>query len=214
MMQRLRSTRPNSRQFLGSARQVALLSHGQIAISLPNEPQSRKTKNANRALLRNRMQKPSMSWDPFGLLNESEIEVRFALSLVRVQPGELANRGAELRCVFVGLNKSRHGLLCEESGIQNLFCCFLFCLSVSNSLLKSGSAELCNVASLSLADLSILPLGSLSQCQIFMRCFRTSDKKMNYLYVPHNGANLVCMTHQLSLSIEIGLNKKLILTCI
>lgn len=29
-------------------------------------------------------QKSSMSWDPFGLLNESEIEVRFALSLVRV----------------------------------------------------------------------------------------------------------------------------------
>ncbi|KAJ3638814.1 hypothetical protein MTP99_002147 [Tenebrio molitor] len=29
------------------------------------------------------LQKSSMSWDPFGLLNESEIEVSFALSLVR-----------------------------------------------------------------------------------------------------------------------------------
>lgn len=30
------------------------------------------------------LQNPSTSWDPFVLLNESEIEVRFALSLVRV----------------------------------------------------------------------------------------------------------------------------------
>lgn len=90
------------------------------------------TRKANDAVYVESHYKLCTSWDPFGLLNESEIEVGLHFHLCTSSPAKQQIQH-EFLMYFVGLNKSRYVLLREESGFQEFaFSYFNFTLIHAN----------------------------------------------------------------------------------